>query len=120
MSIKLFKINIFLLSLTQTFYGWLSRALYVEVVIYILETTISGRAYELERPSGAELMRTRYCIRHELGICPIHQKGSRNNLPASLRDIRPDTKLFLLNNGRRLALHFDCRACEMTVCETAL
>ncbi len=78
----------------------------------------TGGAYELEHPSGAELMRTKYCIRYELGICPIHQKGNRQNLPAGLRDVRPDTKLFLLNNGRRLALHFDCRACEMTVTAT--
>ncbi len=75
------------------------------------------QAYELAHPSGAELMRTKYCIRHELGICPVHQKGSRHNLPASLRDIKADASLFLLNNGRRLALHFDCRRCEMTVTE---
>ena len=60
-------------------------------------------AYELDPPSGAELMRTKYCIRHELGLCPVHQ-GAKDPGP-----------LFLLNNGRRLALGFDCRACEMTV-----
>ena len=76
---------------------------------------ISGKAYELEHPAGAELMRTRYCIRYELGICPVHQKGDRLRLPSSLRDIKPDTPLFLLNNGKRLALHFDCRRCEMTL-----
>ena len=52
--------------------------------------------------SGA-LMRTRYCVRYELGLCPKYQGG------------RPPRELFLLNNGRRLALHFDCAACEMTV-----
>jgi len=62
-----------------------------------------GDAYEIAHQSGAELMRTRYCIRHELGMC--------------LKD-KPDArKLFLLNNGRRFALHFDCRNCEMTVTE---
>ena len=76
-----------------------------------------GKAYELEHTPGAELMRTKYCIRHELGMCPVHQKGNRQNLPASLRDIKPDTRLFLLNNGKRLALHFDCHNCEMTVSE---
>ena len=75
------------------------------------------QAYELAHPSGAELMRTKYCIRYELGICPVHQKKDRQNLPASLRDIKPDASLFLLNNGRRLALNFDCRRCEMTVSE---
>ena len=63
------------------------------------------KAYELTHAEGAELMRTRYCIRHELGMCPVHQ-GAGNTGP-----------LFLLNNGRRLALHFDCTRCEMTVKE---
>lgn len=64
---------------------------------------IKGMAYELEHPQGAELMRTKYCIRHELGICPKQKKGQT---PAPL---------YLLNNGRRLALNFDCSRCEMTV-----
>lgn len=49
------------------------------------------------------LMRTRYCIRYELGMCPVHQ-GARDSGP-----------LFLVNNGRRLALGFDCGECGMTV-----
>ena len=61
------------------------------------------KAYELTHKDGAELMRTKYCIRHELGLCPIHQ-GAKDSGP-----------LFLLNNGQRFALHFDCRNCEMTV-----
>ncbi|MBP5520844.1 MAG: U32 family peptidase [Bacteroidales bacterium] len=51
----------------------------------------------------AELMRTRYCVKYELGLCPRHQKA------------KPTGTLFLLNNGRRLALGFDCARCEMTV-----
>ena len=62
-------------------------------------------AYELSHPADAELMRTRYCIRHELGLCPVHQ-GAEQNRP-----------LFLLNNGRKFALGFDCKRCEMTVSE---
>ena len=58
-------------------------------------------AYELARPAGAELMRSQYCIRHELGLCRHHQAEP----------------LFLINNGRRLALGFDCSTCEMTVRE---
>ena len=65
--------------------------------------TSIGKAYELTHEPDAELMRTRYCIRYELGMCPVHQ-GAKNSCP-----------LFLLNNGRRLSLHFDCRNCEMTV-----
>lgn len=60
-------------------------------------------AYELSHPQGAELMRTRYCIRYELGLCPVHQ-GALNTGP-----------LFLVNNGRRFSLGFDCSHCEMTV-----
>ena len=65
-------------------------------------TSIS-KAYELTHEKGAELMRTRYCIRYELGLCPVHQ-GARNTGP-----------LFLLNNGQRFRLGFDCRNCEMTL-----
>ena len=60
-------------------------------------------AYELTHRDGVEYMRTKYCLRHELGLCPKQRPGTR-----------PDP-LFLLNNGRRLRLSFDCAACEMTV-----
>ena len=63
------------------------------------------QAYELSHRKGAELMRTKYCIRYELGICPIRQNAKQS------------APLFLLNNGKRLALHFDCRRCEMAVTE---
>ena len=60
-------------------------------------------AYELAHPVGAELMRTRYCLKYELGLCPVHQ------------DAKPTGPLYLVNNGRRLALSFDCCNCEMTI-----
>ena len=60
-------------------------------------------AFELTHREGAEYMRTKYCLRHELGLCPKQKPGTR-----------PEP-LFLLNNGRRLRLDFDCAACEMTV-----
>ena len=56
-----------------------------------------------ERSEESELMRSKYCVRYELGLCPRYQGA------------KPPKELFLLNNGRRLALHFDCAACEMTV-----
>ncbi len=62
-----------------------------------------AEAYELSHLPAAELMRTKYCIRYELGLCPKHH-GAKSLKP-----------LFLLNNGRRFALRFDCAACEMTV-----
>ena len=60
-------------------------------------------AFELTHREGTEYMRTKYCLRHELGLCPKQKPG-----------IRPEP-LFLLNQGRRLRLDFDCAACEMTV-----
>jgi putative protease len=60
-------------------------------------------AYELTHRDGIEYMRTKYCLRHELGLCPKQRPGTR-----------PDP-LFLLNNGRRLRLDFDCRSCAMIV-----
>ena len=56
-----------------------------------------------EIKKGSDLMRSKYCIRYELGLCPVHQ-GAKETGP-----------LFLLNNGRRFALGFDCGRCEMTV-----
>ena len=58
-------------------------------------------------PVNGELMRSKYCIRYELGICPVRQ-GAPESGP-----------LFLLNNGRRFALGFDCNNCEMTVKRSA-
>ena len=60
-------------------------------------------AFELTHRQNIELMRTRYCIRHETGLCP-KQTGKG-----------PATDLYLVNNGRRFTLHFDCRECEMAV-----
>ena len=62
-------------------------------------------AYESSHVGGAELMRTKYCVRYELGMCPKHH-GCRNSGP-----------LYLLNNGQRFVLNFDCRNCEMTLSE---
>ena len=78
----------------------LSKLTYIEAGAGNIE-----QAYELTHIPGAELMRTRYCIRYELGICPKHH-GSKQL-----------KQLYLLNNGQRFALDFDCRNCEMTVKE---
>jgi len=60
-------------------------------------------AFEITHREGVEYMRTKYCLRHELGLCPKQRPGTR-----------PEP-LFLLNHGRRLRLDFDCAACEMVV-----
>ena len=60
-------------------------------------------AYELSHRGEAELMRSKYCVRHELGMCPKQKKG-----------LKPDP-MYLENAGRRLTLRFHCSDCEMTV-----
>lgn len=65
------------------------------------------KAYEITHRKDAELMRTRYCIKRETGLCP--RFGGKPG-----RYIEP---LFLVNNGRKLLLEFDCAHCEMTVKE---
>jgi len=55
-------------------------------------------------PPEREVMRTKYCIKHELGICPkMH--------PAKM----PKEPLYLTNVGYKLRLAFDCKNCEMVV-----
>ena len=81
-------------------------------------------AYELEAPRGVEVMRSRYCIKYELGLCPRHSPGdiAGDRLGDDLGD-RPGKHLggalreplYLENNGRRLPLKFDCKNCEMVV-----
>lgn len=51
-----------------------------------------------------ELMRSRYCIRWELGLCP------KQHPPRP-----PKEPLFLVNQKNRLRLVFDCARCEMGV-----
>lgn len=54
--------------------------------------------------AGNFLLKSKYCVKYELGLCRKHFSEA------------PDYgKLFLLNNGRRYALEFDCAACEMSV-----
>ena len=63
-----------------------------------------GRPAVENAPITAEpLMVSKYCIRYELGLCPVHQGA------------KPTGQLYLLNNGRRLTLGFDCKKCEMRV-----
>ena len=59
-------------------------------------------AYELTHRAGAELIRSKYCVRYELGMCP--KQGKNKAEP-----------LYLLNAGKRLRLDFHCPECEMTV-----
>ncbi len=79
-------------------------------------------AFEISHRTDAELMRTKYCIRHELGLCPIQRQTAGDQGKAKPADgssdpatARPPGHLYLTNNGKRYSLSFDCRNCEMTV-----
>lgn len=79
-------------------------------------------AFEISHRPDAELMRTKYCIRHELGLCPVHRKTGRHQGKANfatgsskLATTTPSGHLYLINNGKRYHLSFDCANCEMVV-----
>ena len=91
----------------------------------------------------AELLRSRYCIRWELGLCPRCRvkPGMTKEAKLDKRDVgallqtpplRPSITqgqparsplapdgasqpLYLVNQKNRLRLHFDCAACEMVI-----
>ena len=54
---------------------------------------------------GRRLMTTRYCIKHQLGLCPKVGKPGRMAEPLFLVD----------TEGHKLELRFDCAKCEMGV-----
>lgn len=77
----------------------LSKELYESIGI------IPEAAYELSHKEDEELMRTKYCIRYELGYCP----KEKNSKPS------PQIPFYLLNNGQKLKVTFDCQNCEMII-----
>lgn len=58
--------------------------------------------------SGKALMTCKYCLRYELGQCLMN----KNNKQVAA-DYQGD--LFLVNNGRRFRLQFNCKECEMQI-----
>ena len=62
-----------------------------------------GTDFRLTYASQGELMRSKYCVRHELGLCPKQGK------------LHKPEPLFLRNGAKRLRLDFHCAVCEMTV-----
>ena len=74
-------------------------------------------AYELQEAPQAELMRTKYCIKYELGLCPNHKAkwSSDKSYKDNLGKVSFTEPLYLLNGKNRLELKFDCKNCEMLV-----
>lgn len=88
----------------------------------VLGATQTDEAFEISHLHGTELMRTKYCIRHELGLCPVHRKTGRHQGKANfatgsskLATTTPSGHLYLINNGKLYHLSFDCANCEMVV-----
>lgn len=75
----------------------LSKAVYEDMNIS------PDSAYELKPVLNQELMRTKYCIRYELGKCPKYNNSKSNE------------DLILVNNGKRFRVKFDCKNCEMII-----
>ena len=73
-------------------------------------STIERGLEQTEDYDGKALMTTKYCLRFELGCC-LQGKGAAKP-QAKIAD--SDT-LFLVNNGQRFRLEFDCRHCQMII-----
>lgn len=58
---------------------------------------------EKEIPSSVELMRTKYCLRYELSLCPKQHTGIKAS------------PLILTHKNYMLRVEFDCQQCEMIV-----
>jgi putative protease len=54
---------------------------------------------------GRNVMTTRYCLKHQLGLCPTRGAAEFPTEPLYLVD----------DEGNRLRLHFDCARCEMEI-----
>ena len=62
-------------------------------------------------------MRTKYCIKYELGLCPNCKVkwGDDKSYRDNLGKVAFTEPLYLLNGKNRLELKFDCKNCEMLV-----
>ena len=82
-----------------------------------LGATQTDDAFEISHRPDTELMRTKYCIRYELGLCPVHLQSGKpqgKGCPHGLTTANLKN-LSLINNGKRYRLAFDCANCEMIV-----
>jgi putative protease len=69
--------------------------------------TAAGFELQAHQP-GDLLMHTKYCIRHEMNLCPL----------ANREQATPAGALYITNGRRRFRLEFDCARCEMKIFST--
>ena len=85
---------------------------------------ITGKAFELtgENTHERELMRCRYCLRHDLGLCPKSVKGSKEKKEAFKKEnaghLKPEPLELLDPKGFTYIASFDCRHCEMVLTQS--
>ena len=82
----------------------LSKQVYTELGMPDIQPS-----YEQLPPNDAILMRCKYCIRYQIGMC---LKDNRKDGERQSKDIR---RLYLKNGNNTLSLEFDCSKCEMLV-----
>ena len=80
--------------------------------------TVSEMGFEVN-PSvvNRELMRCRYCLRNELGLCPKFTKGSpeakERFKESNAGHLKPEPMTLVDPKGFHYKATFDCKACEM-------
>lgn len=95
-----------------SYLGNISNSLAKEIYIASGATEVK-EAYEIESHSGEELMRTKYCLKYELGLCPNKKRESSKGQIIKAKEIK--YPLYLVNGKNRLKLSFDCKRCEMII-----
>ncbi|MBO4232644.1 MAG: U32 family peptidase [Bacteroidales bacterium] len=64
------------------------------------------KAFEIAGGSGVEVMRCKFCLRHEMGICHKQPQKQDKNIKEPL---------YLVHESQRFRLQFDCARCEMAI-----
>ncbi len=80
---------------------------------------ISEMGFEVNpTPVNRELMRCRYCLRHELGLCPKLNKSKADKEIFKLSNgghMKPEAMSLVDHKGFVYKASFDCKACEMVL-----
>jgi putative protease len=88
----------------------LAEEFYIRHGVNVLEPAMESKTdKKSELSSPRVLMFNKYCLLHELGYCLKENKSEKLNLP-----------LYLVNQGKRVRLDFDCKNCEMKLYEDTL
>lgn len=88
----------------------LAKEFYREHGVNILEPAMESKTDIKSEVIGPRvLMHNKYCLLHELGYCLKENRSVKLDLP-----------LYLVNQGNRVRVDFDCSSCEMKLYEDIL